>query len=188
MITCSLYCNLSATKILEGLELWGQRYCYWQRRRPWPWFDGHGWRWCVVLCVVRGCACCGGGAYPPFANVLGVDFSIIFHPKNTSFAHTKIPSKKPFCATHIPHFGTNLPHQNKEYVRCDSRSMWHLVHFERRGIRGKHSISMEFQNFHSCLQPHRSRVNWESLPTWAVSEHRPPFLESPAKKYLPRVE
>ena len=105
---------------------------------------------CCVLCeVVR---CCGGGAYPPFANVLGVDFSIIFHPKNTSFAHTKIPSKKPFCATHIPHFGTNLPHQNKEYVRCDSRSMWHLVHFERRGIRGKYSISMEFQNFHGGVR------------------------------------
>jgi hypothetical protein len=70
------------------------------------------------------------------------------HPPNTSFAHAKIPSKKPFFMTHIPHFGTNLPHQNKEYVRCDSRSMWHLVHFERRGIRGKYSISMEFQNFH----------------------------------------
>ena len=103
--TCSLYCNLSATKRLEGLELWGRRYCYWQRRRPW--FDGHGWRWCVVLCVVR---CCGGGAYPPFANVLGVEFLRIFHPKNTSFAHTKIPSKKPFCARDILHFGTYLLH------------------------------------------------------------------------------
>jgi len=48
---------------------------------------------------------------PSFANVLGVDFLKI--PSNKTLAsHThKIPSKKPFCARNILHFGTNLPHR-----------------------------------------------------------------------------
>jgi hypothetical protein len=52
---CSLLRSLSAIKRLEGWELWGRRYCYWQRR---PWFDNvatamvHDDVLCRVLCAV----------------------------------------------------------------------------------------------------------------------------------------
>ena len=74
---CSLLRSLSATKRLEGWELWGQRYCYWWRR---PWCDDvlcEGW---VVVC---------GGAYTLFCKCLGRGFFENSIQQNTSFAHTQ---------------------------------------------------------------------------------------------------
>ena len=148
---CSLLRSLSATKRLEGWELWGRRYCYWRRRRPW--FDDvatamvHDDVLCCVLCAV---------VVVVHTLLLQMSWAWNFWEysiqktlaSHTQKFHPKSHSARGTYSTLGPIYST----QNQEYVGCDSKSMCNLVHFERRGIRGKNSILMEFQNFHGGVR------------------------------------
>ncbi len=86
-----------------------------------------------------------------FANVLGMEyFKKSIHQTLASRTQKFHPKSHPSRCTY-PLLGPIYSTKNQEYVGCDSRSMCHLVHFERRGIRGNNSISMEFQNFRNNM-------------------------------------